>query len=304
MKSQINYFLDQFKKDILLDEKLSKYSWFNIGGPAEILFRPSDKEQLKHFLIDLKDSHKITCLGAGSNTLFRDGGVKGVVIKLGSNFSFIKKLDDINIEVGAATLDKVLSTYTAENSIAGFEFLSCIPGSIGGAIIMNSGCYGQNISDVLISINVIDFNGREREIKKDDIKFFYRETSLPNELIITSAKLKGVNENSQKIFNKIKRYQEEKKNTQPSRIKTCGSTFKNPLNEKAWRLIKNSGCENISFGKASISKKHCNFFVNEGGASSDEIEKLINFVREKVYHKYKIKLDLEIKLIGEPLNNV
>jgi len=201
--------------------------------------------------------------------------------------------------VGAGTLDKTLSRYAAEKSISSFEFLSCIPGSIGGAIMMNSGCYGDEISNILISIKVLDFKGNVKEIKRNEINFSYRGNNLPEDQIIISAKFHAENGDKILINEKIKKYSLEKKKSQPSQIKTCGSTFKNPKDKKAWELIKNSNCNLASFGKASISKKHCNFFINEGGASSEDIEKLINFVRQKVFEKYKITLDLELKIVGK-----
>ena len=200
-------------------------------------------------------------------------------------------------------MDKTLSSYAAENSIANLEFLSCIPGSIGGAIRMNSGCYGDEISNILISIKAIDFKGKVTEFDRKDIQFFYRGTNLPENIIILSAKLQANVGDKNLIKEKIKKFSQEKKETQPSKIKTCGSTFKNPKDKKAWELIKNSNCNLVSFGKARISNKHSNFFVNEGGATSEDIEKLINFVRQKVFEKYNIKLDLELKIIGETLRN-
>ena len=192
MSQDIQSLQKQFGKNLILNENLSKYSWFNLGGPAEIFFRPDNKEQLINFLIEVKKrnlSKKI--IGAGSNTLIRDQGVKGTIIKLSSKFSFIKLLTNDTLEVGAATLDKKISDFALENSIGNLEFLSCIPGSIGGSIMMNSGCYGTDISEILISIKVLDDMGREKEIKKNEIKFLYRGTSIPENYIILSAVLKG-----------------------------------------------------------------------------------------------------------------
>ena len=293
----------KFGKNIIFDENLSRYSWFNLGGPAKVLFKPQSVEELADFLKLLNNSQKIICLGAGSNTLIRDGGFSGVVIKLSPKFSYIKSLKESILEVGAGTLDKTLSSYAAENSIANLEFLSCIPGSIGGAIRMNSGCYGDEISNILISIKAIDFKGKVAEFDRKDIQFFYRGTNLPENIIILSAKLQANVGDKNLIKEKIKKFSQEKKETQPSQIKTCGSTFKNPKDKKAWELIKNSNCNLVSFGKARISNKHSNFFVNEGGATSEDIEKLISFVRQKVFEKYNIKLDLELKIIGETLRN-
>lgn len=288
-----------FGKNIYFDETLAKYSWFNLGGPAKILFKPDNTDQLIKFLKLTKDTLKINCLGAGSNTLIRDAGFNGAIIKLSPKFSYIKEVDENLLEVGAATLDKTLSKFAADNSIAGFEFLSCIPGSVGGAIKMNSGCYGDEISKILISIKAVDFRGNVIEINKDDINFFYRGTNLSEDLIYLSAKFKKIMSDKKLINEKIDKFSKQKKLSQPSQIKTCGSTFKNPKDKKAWQLIKNSNCSEKSFGKASISSKHSNFFVNEGGASSEDIEKLINFVRKQVLEKQNIKLDLEIKIIGE-----
>ena len=292
----------KFKNNISHDVELSNYSWFNLGGPAEHLFKPHSKEQLIQFLeINKKNNLNITILGAGSNTLIRDNGIKGVVIKLGSNFSNIKLTDKNTIEVGAATLDRKIANFAKENGIGNLEFLSCIPGSIGGAVIMNSGCYGNDISKVLVSINVIDtLSCKEKEIKRNDIDFFYRGTNLANHLIITSVKLKGTNIDKVLIEKKQRKFIEEKKLSQPNQIKTCGSTFKNLSSErKAWKLIKETGCEKLKEGDASISNKHCNFFVNNGNASATDIEKLINRVKKRVAEKTGVNLELEIKIIGE-----
>ena len=298
-----NKLKDKFGKNIIFKESLSKYSWFNLGGPAEIMFKPDNIEQLIDFLRSIKNSYKVICLGAGSNTLIRDGGFKGAVIKLSPKFSYINRIGKNILEVGAGTLDKTLSRYAADNSILNFEFLSCIPGSIGGAIIMNSGCYGDEISNLLISIKAIDFNCKIKEFKRDQIKFNYRGTNLPKDLVILSVRLHAKDGDKILINEKIKRYIENKKNSQPTQIKTCGSTFKNPKNKKAWKLIRDSNCNFLSFGKASISKKHCNFFVNEGGASSKDIERLIESVKQKVLEKQNVKLELELKIVGETNNN-
>jgi len=299
MNLETNELKKRFGKNIIFQENLSKYSWFNLGGPAKILFKPESIEQLVDFLKYVNNSLKITCLGAGSNTLIRDGGFNGVVIKLSSKFSYIKQIESNILEVGAGTLDKTLSRYAADNSFTNFEFLSCIPGSVGGTIKMNSGCYGSEISDILISIKALDFHGNLIEINRNNINFVYRGSNLPENLIFLSAKFHAKFGDKSLINKKIQKFIKEKKESQPNQIKTCGSTFKNPKDKKAWELIKNSNCDIVSFGKASISKKHSNFFVNEGGASSDDIEKLIELVRQKVFKKHNIRLDLELKIIGD-----
>ena len=297
-----NKLMKKFSENISNNIKLSNYSWFKLGGPADYLFKPKNKEQLIEFLIENKKNKlKLTILGAGSNTLIRDNGVRGAVIKLGKGFSEIKLIEKNIIQVGAAVLDRKIANYAKDNGIAKLEFLSCIPGSIGGAVIMNSGCYGNDISKVLISINVIDTKDcKEREIKREEINFFYRGTNLPGGLIITSVKLQGKIESKDKIANKQNEMIEKKKLSQPSQVKTCGSTFKNIDNDKkAWKLIKQSGCDQLSEGDAIISKKHCNFFVNNGKAKSADIEKLIKKVKKTVSDKTGINLELEIKIIGE-----
>ena len=282
--------------------KLSNYSWFNLGGPAEFLFKPKDKNQLLEFLEDNKKNNmKITVLGAGSNTLIRDNGIKGVVIKLGQSFSKINLLDKCLIEAGSATSDRKISNFAKENEIGNLEFLSCIPGSIGGGIIMNSGCYGNDISKVLVSIKAIDINEcKEKVINREEIEFFYRGSNLSKNLIITSVILEGKVDKQEIIAKKQSEMIFKKKLSQPSQIKTCGSTFKNLNNEKkAWQLIKETGCEDLREGDATISKKHCNFFVNNGKAKSSDIEKLINKVKKRVSEKAGVNLELEIKIIGE-----
>lgn len=291
---------DNLNQNIKKNVLLSQYNWFNLGGPAELFFKPKDKKELVDILRYSKDKNlKINVIGAGSNTLIRDKGIKGLTIKLGKSFSRIRLLDNETIEVGASALDKKLANYAQENLISGFEFLSCIPGSLGGAVIMNSGCYGEDISKVFLSLRAINFNGEEVEIKKENIKFFYRKTNLPNDLIITSVVLKGKQSTKDYIDTKQSQMIETKKRSQPSNVKTCGSTFKNPEGEKAWELIKRSHCENLSVGDAKISKKHSNFFINNGKATSKQIESLITKVRDKVLKKTGIDLELEIKIVGD-----
>ena len=295
-------FIGKFKDNLKKNISLSNYSWFNLGGNAEYFYKAKDKDQLKIFLQEAnKKKLKITILGAGSNTLFRDNGVKGAVIKLGQEFSYTKLVDKNILEVGAATLDRKVANFAKNNNLANLEFLSCIPGSIGGAIIMNSGCYNNDISKVLISIQVLDINkSKEIEIKKEEIKFLYRGTNLPKNIIITSVRLKGEISKNEEIEKKQTDFIMKKKLSQPSQIKTCGSTFKNiSKDKKAWMLIKESGCDNFKEGGAEISKKHCNFFVNNGNAKSSDIENLISKVKEKVLEKTGVNLELEIKIIGE-----
>ena len=299
MNLKIELLQKKFRENIIFKENLSKYSWFNLGGPADIFFRPKNINQLKYFLSEIRlDNYEIEILGAGSNTLIRDSGFKGVVIKLSSNFCNIKLIDKDTIEVGAAILDRKVANFAKDNGIGGMEFLSCIPGSIGGAIIMNSGCYGSDISKILTSIEAIDEKGNMKKLNNKEIEFNYRESKIPKKLIILSAKLKGSIISKELIEIKQNELIKKKKESQPSQIKTGGSTFKNNNNKKAWMLIKESGCENFKVGSAKISEKHCNFFVNNGNAKASDIEELIHKVKKTVLEKTGINLELEIKIIG------
>ena len=293
---------EKFRNNISINTKLSNYSWFNLGGPAEYFFRPESREQLLEFFkLNMKTKLKFTILGAGSNTLIRDKGISGVVIKLSPSFSKIELIDKDTIQAGASALDRKISNFAKDNGIGDLEFLSCIPGSIGGGVIMNSGCYGDDISKILTSINVIDMKKcEEREINKEDIKFFYRGTNLSEKYIITSVKLKGKTKSKDQIEKKQKYFIGKKKLSQPNQIKTCGSTFKNiEGKKKAWELIREAGCDKFRVGEASISEKHSNFFVNNGKAKSSDIEKLIQKVKQQVRNRLGVNLELEIKIVGE-----
>ena len=299
--SQIKEIKKKISGQILFDESLSKHSWFNLGGPAKVIFKPKNLNELSIFLKNCKEFNKIKVLGAGSNTLIRDGGFDGVIIKLGKSFSHLSLLGQNMLIAGASALDKNVSNFALENSLSGFEFLSCIPGTIGGGIRMNSGCYGEDISKILISVQVMDLSGKLKVVHSSDIKFSYRGCNLDNSLIFISATFKGKNDSNPNIQKKIINLVERKKKDQPSKIKTCGSTFKNPENNKAWSLIKDSGCAGMKMGDAHISEKHCNFFVNKRNAKSQDLENLIYQVKNRVLNKTGIKLELELEIIGEKL---
>ena len=299
--SQINAIEKKISGKILFNESLSKYSWFNLGGPAKVVFKPKNLNELSIFLKNCNELNAIKVLVVGSNTLIRDGGFDGVIIKLGKSFSHLSLLGKNMIIAGSSALDRNVSNFALENSLSGFEFLSCIPGTIGGGIRMNSGCYGEDISNIIVSVQAMDMEGRVKVIPVSDIKFSYRSCELDNSLIFISATFKGINDRHFNIRKKIKNLIEKKKKDQPSKIKTCGSTFKNPKNNKAWSLIKKSGCAGMKIGDAYISEKHCNFFVNKGNAKSDDLENLINQVKNKVLNKTGIKLELELQIIGKKL---
>ena len=286
--SQIDEIKSKITGKIHYDESLSKYSWFNLGGPAKVIFKPNTLHELSIFLQKVGRLSKITVLGAGSNTLIRDGGYDGIIIKLGKSFSRISLFDENTIIAGSSCLDRNVSNYAKENSLSGFEFLSCIPGTIGGGVRMNSGCYGEDISNILISLQVMDLDGKMKIISKDDIKFSYRETNIDKDFIFISATFKGKKNNILNIQKKVDKLVKKKKEDQPSKIKTCGSTFKNPKNNKAWKLIDSSGCAELNIGDASISKQHSNFFINNGKAKSEDLERLINLVNFLTANKFNL----------------
>tara|TARA_B100001105_G_scaffold16493_1_gene11977 strand:- start:211 stop:1122 length:912 start_codon:yes stop_codon:yes gene_type:complete len=299
--SQIEEIKNKISGKIYFDESLSKYSWFNLGGPAKVIFKPKNLNELSIFLKNIKGFDKIKVLGVGSNTLIRDGGFNGIIIKLGKSFSHLSLFDQNTLIAGASALDKNVSNFALENSLTGFEFLSCIPGAIGGGIRMNSGCYGEDISKILVSIQVMDLHGKIKIIQSSGVKFFYRGCNLEDNLIFVSATFRGKKDKKINIQKKINNLIEQKNKDQPYKIKTCGSTFKNPENNKAWKLIKNSGCAGMCIGDARISEKHCNFFINKGNAKSEDLENLIYQVRRKVLDKTGINLELELQIIGEKL---
>ena len=292
--------LATFGENIKFDYNLKKRTWFNIGGKTKIFYKAESLKDLINFLKKIDDKEKIFILGAGSNTLISDKLFDGVVVKLGKSFNNISLLGEDVIIAGSAVSDKILSDFAINNSLSGFEFLSGIPGTVGGGIKMNAGCFGSEFKDILISIQAVDKKGNIITIPKKDINFEYRNNDLSNDLIFLSASFKGIKSNLNDIKNKTIRLRNEKERNQPTRIKTSGSTFKNPIsqtNKKVWELIKQSVPLDKSFGDACISEKHCNFFVNKGNATFKDMNDLINFVTDNVYKKTGIKLEKEIKIL-------
>ena len=300
--------VEEFSKEIsgkiFLNYDLKKSNWFGLGGPAKIYFKPNNLNELILFIKQFSAILPIKVMGAGSNILIRDGGFDGAIIKLGKNFSNISKLNETTIISGSSVLDKNLSEFARDHGISGLEFFSCIPGTIGGAIRMNSGCYECDVSNSLISIQVLDKKGIVKSIGSNHIKFFYRGSNLSRDLIFLSATFRGQKSDSKIINEKIKTLVLEKKKTQPSRIKTCGSTFRNPIDQttkKSWQLIKESACEKLFIGGAHISSQHLNFFINNGKATASDMENLINLVKKRVLVTTGIKLDLELEIIGKKI---
>ena len=299
-KNKIEVFAKQIKSELKFDYNLKKLNWFNIGGDAKVFFKPDNLDDLVTFLKTFGKDEKIFVLGAGSNILITDNKFDGFVVKLGKNFSNISLLPNNIIVAGSAVSDKNLSNFAMENNIGGFEFLSCIPGTIGGGLRINSGCFGKEFKDILLSVQVIDRNGVIKTIPSSKIKFGYRHSPLDKDLIFLSASFQGKKKNREEINKEINKLKEEKNRRQPSRIKTGGSTFKNPINQtdiKVWELIKNSISTTKSFGDAKISEKHCNFLVNSKNAKFEDMMKLINFIKSEVEKKKNIKLETEIEII-------
>ena len=285
--------------NLKLDYDLKKKNWFNIGGKTKIYYKADNLKELIKFLKKI-NQEKIFILGGGSNILITDQKYNGVVIKLSNNFNNISLLSDDIIIAGSAVSDKLLSEFAKDNSLGGFEFLSCIPGTVGGGIKMNAGCFGREFKDILISIQAITKSGQVITIPVKEINFKYRDSKLSDDLIFLSASFKGFKKNLNLIENEMIELKRKKELAQPTRIKTSGSTFKNPLDQtdkKVWQLIKESVPVEKSFGDACISEKHCNFFVNKGNAKFDDMKKLIEFVSESVLNKTGIKLQTEIKIL-------
>ena len=300
INNKLNELLLEFGDDVKFDFDLKKKNWFNIGGKSKIFYKANDLKSLVNFLKKINNKERIFVLGAGSNILITDKVFDGVVIKLGKNFNNISLLGEDIIIAGSAVLDRALSEFAMKNSLSGFEFLSCIPGSVGGGIRMNAGCFNREFKDILISIQAIDKNGNVLTIPSKDIKFDYRNNNLSEDLIFLSASFKGKKSDQFKINNEVKRLKKEKEKNQPTQIKTSGSTFKNPImqtKKKVWELIKDSVPLDKTFGDAGISEKHCNFFVNKGNATFEDMTKLIEYVKKKVFEKKKIILEKEIKIL-------
>tara|TARA_Y100001970_G_C14248345_1_gene869926 strand:+ start:3722 stop:4630 length:909 start_codon:yes stop_codon:yes gene_type:complete len=293
-------FSKNIEGDLIFDFDIKKFSWFNIGGKSKIFFKPYNLKELKDFLVLYNERGKIFILGAGSNVLFKDEVYEGVIIKLGINFSNISILEDNKLIAGAACYQRRLSEFAKDNSLSGLEFMSCIPGTIGGGIRMNSGCFGKEFKDSILSVQVIDYKGNIKSILSNKIKFNYRDTDLDKNIIFLSATFKTMKGEKKIIYKLMSELKYKKNISQPSKIKTGGSTFKNPKNQtdkKVWELIKSSVPENISFGDAVISEKHSNFFQNKKNASYSDMNCLIEYVKNRVKNNTGIDLSLEIVIV-------
>jgi len=277
--------------------QLAKYTWFKVGGPAEVVFRPADAEDLTHFLLNKPEDVPVTVIGVGSNLLVRDGGIPGVVIRLGKGFAKIETENDI-IRAGSGALDILVSRHAAEANLTGLEFLSGIPGTIGGALRMNAGAYGHEMKDVTLNAMAVDLQGNLHGLTNDELGFSYRHSDVPEDWIFTEVRLQAKPGNANTIaarMAEIKSYREE---SQPVRTPTGGSTFANPEGHKAWELIDKAGCRGLKRGGAMVSEKHCNFLINTGGATAADLEGLGEEVRRRVFETSGVTLKWEIRRIG------
>jgi UDP-N-acetylmuramate dehydrogenase len=271
--------------------------WFRAGGAAEILFRPADAEDLATVLYAKPADMRVNVIGVGSNLLIRDGGIPGIVIRLSAAFGKIS-VEGTRVRVGAAVLDAQVARAAADAGISGLEFLRGIPGTIGGALRMNAGCYGREIKDIFVEATAIDSDGEKRTLSAADMAFVYRKSGAADDLIFVEALFEGTPGNPDEIRARMDALVEEREASQPVKTRTGGSTFKNPPGHKAWQLIDQAGCRGLMHGAAQVSEKHCNFFINTGDATAADIEALGEDVRARVKAKFGVTLEWEIKRIG------
>ncbi|HEU5046367.1 MAG TPA: UDP-N-acetylmuramate dehydrogenase [Rickettsiales bacterium] len=276
---------------------LSKSNWFQVGGPAEVLFKPEDTEDLAFFIANKPADLPITVLGVGSNLLVRDGGIDGVVIKLGRGFVDCRVEDD-RIIAGSGCLNSSVTTLARDHGIGGLEFLSGIPGGIGGALAMNAGAYGTETKDILVEATAVDPQGKIHTLTPQEIAYSYRHCGLPEGWIFTGAVFQGRAESPEIIAKRMEEIALQRNSTQPVRSRTGGSTFRNPEGFKAWKLIDEAGCRGLRVGGAQMSELHCNFMINTGDATAQDLETLGETVIKRVLEHSGISLHWEIRIIG------
>jgi len=281
---------------------LKAYTWFRTGGEAQVLFTPADEADLADFLKQLAADIPVTVIGLGSNLLVRDGGIKGVVIRLGSGFSKIE-VEGEHVRAGAGAPDVKLAHAALKAGLQGLSFYRGIPGTIGGALRMNGGAYGRETSDVFISARAVDSQGKIHELNHDDMGFSYRHTSVPDAWIFTQGLFQGRRGDKETIADEMKEITKAREQSQPVRSRTGGSTFKNPPGAKAWELIDKAGCRGLRLGGAQVSEKHCNFLINEGSATAQDLEELGEMVRKRVLDASGVELEWEIKRLGVDLED-
>ena len=276
---------------------LSRITWFRVGGPAEVLFRPADRDDLAEFLRAKPDDVPVTVIGVGANILVRDGGIPGVLIRLGRSFSTVR-IEGSTIFAGAGASDVNVSIACRNRSVAGLEFLSGIPGTIGAGLRMNAGAYGREMKDVVATAEAIDADGDIHTLTSDDLGFSYRRSAVPADWIFLSATLEGEPGDKHEIARRMSEINRERNESQPVKLRTGGSTFVNPPGHKAWQLIEKAGCQSLVRGKARVSDLHCNFLINTGGATAADLEGLGEEVRRRVFEDSGVTLEWEIRRIG------
>lgn len=279
---------------------LAKLVWFKSGGNADWLFEPADRADLKLFIDQLAGAMPVMALGLGSNLIIRDGGVPGVVIRLGKPFADVAVGADHVVMCGGGAHGILVSSTARDAGVAGLEFLRGIPGTVGGFVRMNGGAYGKETADVLIDCDVIMPGGELITLPAGDLEYTYRHSALPERGVVVSARFQGEAGDPEAIGAEMDRIAEARENSQPIRSKTGGSTFKNPDGHKAWELVDAAGCRGLTLGGAQVSEKHTNFMINTGGATSADIEGLGEEVRARVYQNSGVQLEWEIKRVGRP----
>ena len=293
----VKVFKNKFNNCIELDHKLSKFTWFGVGGNAEILFIPENEKKLVFFLKNKPPEYKVLAIGAGSNLIIRDKGINGIVL-------VTKKLKKISIDnngvisAQAGATDAEVARFARDCERTGLEFLLGIPGTIGGGIKMNSGAFGSEFKDILIDVTAINLSGEFRVFSLKELGMEYRKIGISNEWIFCTARFKSTSDKKQNIEAKMKEILHLRKTAQPSGVKTGGSTFKNPIGHKAWKLIDQAGCRGLKIGDAMISNKHCNFIINLKNSSAQQIEELGEKVQSKVFQTSGIRLSWEIQRVG------
>jgi UDP-N-acetylmuramate dehydrogenase len=289
--------LPNLRGRLIANQPLGEFTWFRVGGPAQALFMPEDENDLAYFLRNLPADIPATVIGAGSNLIVRDGGIPGVTIRLGRGFNAVTVEPDHRLRAGSAMLDVMVAREAQKQSIAGLAFLSGIPGTIGGALRMNAGAYGGETKDILIEARGVDRAGNLRTFSNAEMGFSYRHCSVPEDVIFTSALFQGRAGNPDEIAAEMTAIKDKREASQP-RNRTGGSTFKNPPDANAWKLIDDAGCRGLIVGDAQVSELHCNFLINRGHASAHDIETLGETVRERVKAHSGVALEWEIKRIG------
>jgi UDP-N-acetylmuramate dehydrogenase len=297
IKPDLKKQMPELRGRLLPDQSLAQLTWFRVGGPAQVLFMPEDEDDLAHFLQNLSADVPVTVVGLGSNLIVRDGGVPGVVIRLGRGFNEIT-VEENRIRAGTAVPDVKVARAAQEAGLAGLAFLRGIPGGIGGALRMNGGAYGRETKDALVEARAVDRQGKAHVLSNADMRYTYRHCGAPEDFIFTQALFQGAPGDRDAISAEMDKITESREATQPIKSRTGGSTFKNPPGHKAWQLIDAAGCRGLTVGKAQVSEMHCNFLINLGGATAADIETLGETVRRRVKENSGVELDWEIKRIG------